>query len=152
MDFDLITTYSVEAIIKFLDDNNQVWDKDPDPNVHNAPNYKSINHKQNVKLDLLIDPIVKDLVNKFGGSVMQRSITLLPAQEDIREHVDEVSNLRRFHIPIKTNKDVIFYCGNNKINMRVGECWEFDYKKWHKVLNNGNTDRVHLMIDLAKVN
>lgn len=152
MDFELITKYSVESIIKFLDDNPQVWDKDPDPNVHNAPNYKSINHKQNLELDLLIDPIVEDLIDRFGGKLMQRSITLLPAHEDIREHTDEVSDLRRFHVAIKTNEEVIFYCGNSKINMKVGDCWEFDYKKWHKVLNDGNTDRVHLLIDLTKAN
>ena len=62
MDFDLITNYDVKPIINFLDNNPQLWDKDPDPNVHNAPNYKSINHKQSLDLDLLIDPIIEDRV------------------------------------------------------------------------------------------
>lgn len=150
MDFDLITNYDVKPIINFLDNNPQLWDKDPDPNVHNAPNYKSINHKQNPDLDLLVDPIVEDLVNIMGGKLIQRSITLLPAQEDIREHCDEVNDLRRFHLPITTNEDVIFYCGDSQINMKVGQCWEFDYKKWHKVLNNGTTHRIHLLVDLSK--
>jgi len=150
IDFELITNYNVESIIKFLDDRPQLWDKAPDPNVHDSPNYKSINHKHNIDLDLLIEPIVEDLISRFGGKPMQRSITLLPANENIREHADEVSDLRRFHIAIKTNEEVIFHCGNSQINIKVGECWEFDYKKWHKVLNNGKTDRIHLLVDLSK--
>ena len=150
MEFELITSYNVEAIINFLDQNPEVWDKESDSNVHNAPNYKSINHKHNPGLDLLTYPIVEDLINRFGGKMMQMSLTSLPAQEDIREHSDQVGGLRRFHVPIKTNDQTMFYCGDSKINMKVGECWEFDYKKWHKVLNNGSTDRIHLLIDLSK--
>lgn len=149
MDFELITNYNVENIIKFLDANPQVWDKEPDPYVHNAPNYKSINQKLYPELDSLISPIVRDLVNRYGGDAMQASITSLPFGENIRQHKDEVGGLRRFHIPIKTNNQVIFYCGESQINMLVGECWEFDYKKWHKVINNGTTDRIHLLIDLS---
>ena len=108
MDFDLITNYDVKPIINFLDNNPSLWDKDPDIDVHNAPNYKSLNHKYSPSLDLLIDPIVEDLVKIMGGKLVQRSITLLPAQEDIREHSDAVNDLRRFHIPITTNEDVIF--------------------------------------------
>ena len=149
MDFELITHYDVIEIVKFLDKNPQVWNKEPDPNVHNAPNYKSIKHKDYPELESLINPIIKDLVIKYGGNAMQASITSLPSQEDIRLHRDEASALRRFHIPIQTNDQVIFYCGNSAINMKVGECWEFNYKQWHKVVNSGTTDRIHLMVDLS---
>ena len=150
MDFDLVANYDAKDIVNFLDYNPQLWDKEPNQNIHNAPNYKSINHQDNLDLDLLIDPIIEDLVSKVGGRVIQRSISLLPAHEDIREHSDVVNGLRRFHMAIKTNDDVIFYCGNSQINMKVGQCWEFDYKKLHKVLNDGSSPRIHLLVDLSK--
>lgn len=148
MDLELIANYDVSEIILFLDNNPEVWDKDPDKNVHNSPNYKSLRNKEHPKLDSLVDIISIDLKKRSGGIIEQQSICLLPKGEDIREHVDEISGLKRFHVPIKTNNNVIFYCGESQVNMKVGECWEFDYKKRHKVLNNGKTDRIHLMVDI----
>lgn len=148
MDFELITNYDVSEIISFLKNNPKVWDRDPDKDVHDAPNYKSIHNKEYPELDKLIDIISIDLKRRCGGKIEQQSICSLPKNEDIREHADQVGGLRRFHIPIETNDEVIFYCGDSKINMKVGECWEFDYKKWHKVLNDGQTDRIHLLVDI----
>ena len=148
MDFQLITNYDVTEIIKFLDENPQIWDKSPNLGIDNSPNYKSINKEENQGLSITLDKIVRDLISRFNKDPEQVSITLLPAGEDIANHLDEVGALRRFHIPIKTNDQVIFYCGDSAINMKVGECWEFNYKQWHRVVNGGTTDRIHLMIDL----
>jgi len=55
----------------------------------------------------------------------------------------------RIHIPIVTNPDVIFHCGDQKIHMQAGECWIFDSWRRHKVVNSSDQDRVHLVIDTA---
>jgi len=55
----------------------------------------------------------------------------------------------RIHIPIVTNPQVIFYCGDQQIHMQAGECWIFDSWRRHKVINSSDQDRVHLVIDTA---
>lgn len=53
----------------------------------------------------------------------------------------------RIHIPITTSPDVLFYCGDECINMAQGDTWIFDTWRHHKVVNNSNASRVHLVLD-----
>ena len=55
----------------------------------------------------------------------------------------------RIHIPVITNSDVTFYCGDELINMKSGECWIFDSWRNHRVINAAGEDRIHLVIDTA---
>jgi hypothetical protein len=55
----------------------------------------------------------------------------------------------RIHIPVITNPDVIFYCGEEQINMKAGESWIFNAWCRHRVFNGGDKDRVHLVIDTS---
>ena len=55
----------------------------------------------------------------------------------------------RIHIPIVTNPNVIFHCGDQQVHMQAGECWIFDSWRRHKVVNSSDQDRVHLVIDTA---
>jgi len=54
----------------------------------------------------------------------------------------------RLHIPIKTNDEVYFYCGDETVNMKEGECWLMDNSELHGVINNGDDYRIHLVIDV----
>jgi len=53
----------------------------------------------------------------------------------------------RIHIPIQTNDQVQFHCGDKQIHMRSGECWVFDTWKIHRVSNPEPTPRIHLVCD-----
>ena len=53
----------------------------------------------------------------------------------------------RLHIPIVTDPKVIFHCGQRQVNMKEGESWIFNSWEKHKVVNNSNISRVHLVID-----
>ncbi|MEM9548823.1 MAG: aspartyl/asparaginyl beta-hydroxylase domain-containing protein [Bacteroidota bacterium] len=53
----------------------------------------------------------------------------------------------RLHIPIKTNPNVEFILGDVLLPMKPGECWYTNVNYEHSVVNRGNTDRVHLIID-----
>ena len=55
----------------------------------------------------------------------------------------------RIHIPIITDTEVIFHCDDKQVNMAAGETWIFDSWKHHKVVNQGKTNRVHLVIDTS---
>ena len=80
-----------------------------------------------------------------------RNVKLFKKTE-IPTHVDWANETlkvaRRIHIPIITNPDCIFIVGDDSINLKEGEIWEVNNdKKKHSVHNNGDEDRVHLLID-----
>ncbi|MDN5783039.1 MAG: sulfotransferase, partial [Luteimonas sp.] len=51
------------------------------------------------------------------------------------------------HVPIVTTPAVRFHCGDAEINMGAGECWIFDTWRRHGVVNTGDVDRIHLVMD-----
>jgi hypothetical protein len=99
----------------------------------------------------LIEPIIKDLESIHDGRRGRVLFTNLVKGEKIELHSDIGQYLgvaRRNHIPIITNKDVLFHVGEEIINMKEGECWEINNNKLHKVHNHSELDRVHLTIDI----
>lgn len=58
-------------------------------------------------------------------------------------------NRVRIHVPITTNPDVIFHCADKQVHMGRGECWIFDAWQKHRVANNSDETRVHLVFDTA---
>ena len=52
----------------------------------------------------------------------------------------------RIHIPIETNAAVRFLFNGEKVVMKPGACWYADFTLSHEVYNEGDTDRVYLMI------
>ncbi len=64
----------------------------------------------------------------------------------------EDGDLMRLHFPILTNDAVKFKCWHSKdrkeVVMREGECWYLDTRKPHEATNGGDSDRIHLVIDV----
>ena len=74
----------------------------------------------------------------------------LRAGGEVPQHVDSHYYWRthwRIHIPVITNPQVLFSCGGETIHMEPGECWLFDSFRWHRVVNGGTEQRVHLVLD-----
>jgi hypothetical protein len=87
------------------------------------------------------------------GEVLGRSrlMKLAPGCE-VSEHIDfnyHWYTRVRIHIPIATNPDVTFYCADESVHMRPGECWIFNSWCRHRVVNAGRQERIHLVIDAA---
>jgi hypothetical protein len=99
----------------------------------------------------LILPIIEDLEQKHDGKIGRVFLAKLPANKEITPHADWQEYLmvcRRNHIAITTNPSVDFSVGDETIHMETGACWEINNSKVHRVVNNGDTDRVHLIIDI----
>jgi hypothetical protein len=79
-------------------------------------------------------------------------ITNLRANSSIPKHTDNgkiFERAHRIHIPIKTNSDVVFHCGEMSINMKTDHAYEIaNASHMHGVDNNSDEDRHHLIIDL----
>src|SRR5437764_2706022 len=80
-----------------------------------------------------------------------RLMRLTPGSR-IKEHTDlELSvedGTARIHIPVTTNAGVEFYLNRTRIVMETGSAWYLRLSDPHSVYNKGNTDRVHMVIDL----
>jgi len=93
-----------------------------------------------------------------------RLMKLTPKGGELTRHTDQVDpesfntvgGLIRIHYPLITNDKVEFKVWSPRgikqtVNMKVGECWMLDTRKPHSVYNGGDSDRIHLVVDI-KVN
>lgn len=109
-----------------------------------------VNDSQSVMIDL-VSPIVKSLESIHDGKVGKCVFIKMPAHKSVGEHTDKrdyLGAVRRHHIAITTNESVLFFVNKEAKNMKVGECWEINNNLLHSVENNGDTERIHLMVDI----
>lgn len=116
----------------------------------------AINNKPFADTSLMKNfPSVQQLLNNLHCSTMSVRFLKLKAHSFIKEHRDTElafeNGEARIHFPIITNNLVEFYLDNELVKMNEGECWYINANLPHKVNNNSNEDRTHLVID-CKVN
>ena len=70
----------------------------------------------------------------------------------IADHSDDLEGgcQIRVHIPIVTNPKAMFREKGKPHHMAVGHAYEINPAKQHGVVNNGKTDRIHLMFNVLK--
>ena len=126
--------------------------------------------KSSVKVDTKLqyttlndEPVMKpinEILEKLPCTYERVRFMKLVAGKVIGKHSDKIDkdiesgNIVRIHVPIRTNKDVIFTLYENakdKIgkehNLKTGHFYYTDVSKPHAVRNNSNTDRIHLVVD-----
>lgn len=99
---------------------------------------------------------------KFFGSTPDRVrfMRLTKGKGELARHADitdkeagiQKGKVVRLHIPIYTNPKVIFNSWTHKgertvLNMSEGSLWYLDVRKPHTAVNQGDEDRIHLVID-----
>jgi hypothetical protein len=99
---------------------------------------------------LLAMPYAMQIMGEIGGVWGRSRLMGLRAGGEVPQHVDSHYYWRthwRIHIPVITNPQVLFSCGPETVHMKPGECWLFDSFRWHRVVNGGSEQRVHLVLD-----
>ena len=97
--------------------------------------------------------IINNKLKKIYGKgfIIRAILVLLKSNSKIDKHIDTGKSLsicHRVHIPIITNKDVLFEIDNEIKNLKEGEMWKINNsEKIHSVINISNTDRIHLIVD-----
>jgi len=97
-------------------------------------------------------PYHRQVMATFGEVLTRSRLMKLDAGCEVAEHVDfnyHWYSRVRMHIPVITNPAVMFYCGEEKVHMEAGDCWVFDNWRRHRVINESEEERIHLVIDLA---
>jgi hypothetical protein len=92
------------------------------------------------------------VLDALPGPLYAARLMRLGADSQIHEHSDHdlaaEMGMVRLHIPVRTNADVDFRLNGRRIVMAVGEVWYLRLADRHSVRNRGETDRVHLVVDI----
>ena len=102
---------------------------------------------------IALNEIQNNLTHIIGEGKIEVALLInLPKNKKILPHTDSghehFFKTKRIHIPIITNAKCNFTVGGEMVQMKVGEIWEIDNAyKVHSVNNDGDIDRIHLLID-----
>ena len=98
-------------------------------------------------------PIIEKIVRnhyKKGGSVIRAMVANLIKDGVIETHYDAAPSFavgHRIHVPLQTNDDVVFTIDDKPYKLNVGEAYELNNLLDHSVVNEGDSDRYHLIFD-----
>ena len=103
--------------------------------------------------------MVKDVVELVGKNFApyycsRAVIAKLPKGAKVKEHVDPglaFDLFHRFCWVIKTNPEAKMVIDGDEQHFSLGEIWEINNKLPHSAYNEGESDRIHLIFDLASV-
>ena len=101
-------------------------------------------------------PSIKKLLYSLPGKKHRvRFLEVKPGKKvfwhfDNGETIDnfDYSKNARFHMPIYTNKNVLFKISHEKLEWEEGKIYYGDFSFPHTIHNKSNENRVHLIIDL----
>lgn len=99
---------------------------------------------------LLACPYLQQVIASFGATVGRSRLMRLSGQAEVSRHFDQGyywADRVRVHVPIVTQPTVRFECGDAAVNMAAGECWIFDTWRMHRVINDADAPRIHLVVD-----
>ena len=107
---------------------------------------------------------IYDLLKEIGVNTEVyriRFMKLKGGEGTLGRHTDQVCSdtgvadgkLMRLHFPIFTNPEVKFKSWYSRdydeVVMKAGECWYLDTRKPHEARNGGESNRIHLVIDVV---
>lgn len=96
---------------------------------------------------------IPEVINRFPGQKNRIRFLRLRAGGEIFPHSDPMHQidpaLVRIHVPVQTNPQVAFCVHGIRLPMLPGETWFVDVRFRHSVHNEGDTDRIHLVLDVV---
>ena len=112
---------------------------------------KIVNEYFLLQFDELLNYLRKIVISLYPDGEFKRILLhKLFAGKNIIRHDDvghHMETSKRIHVPIITNDKVDFIVNDEVVNMKYGDIVEINNNLPHEVLNNSNSDRVHLIVD-----
>ena len=103
-------------------------------------------------------PHTRSVIDAFHTKVLRARLMKLKAGAVIKEHRDYAyfggqrwsfeRGRIRIHIPIITGANVLWMLSRKRIDMKAGEAWYVNVCMPHSVENRGDTDRIHLVLEV----
>lgn len=99
-------------------------------------------------------PYIKSIIDSWCCEKETIRLLALHPGSEIKPHRDLGCNYKdgtfRLHIPILTNNHVSFTVGGENLKLEPGTCWYIDFTAEHSIKNEGESVRVHLVIDALR--
>lgn len=96
--------------------------------------------------------LIMNLMAYVGGTRLGRvMINRIKPGGRIFPHADTPVHAEywsRHHICLQASPGVVFRCEDEQVFMAPGETWYFDNALEHEVVNNSNTDRISMVVDV----
>lgn len=95
-------------------------------------------------------PYLMQTIAALGVTAGRSRLMRLSGHAEVTRHADQGYywlDRVRVHVPLVTQPTVRFECGDAHVNMAAGECWIFDTWRQHRVLNDAEESRIHLVVD-----
>lgn len=93
----------------------------------------------------------QEVLNAFKCPLQAVRLMRLTVGSRIKQHTDydlrAEQGFARLHIPVVTNDGVDFRLNGERVILEAGECWYLRLSDPHSVDNQGQEDRVHMVID-----
>ena len=97
--------------------------------------------------------LIQNILNKYEFRPRRIRFSILRENKKITWHKDWDESIEygncRLHLPLIINNNCWGKLSHQFYNWLPGELWYGDYTFPHQVINNGNTDRVHLVLDFT---
>lgn len=102
-------------------------------------------------------PLLQEATTLYGyknGFYPKVMLAKIPAKGFIPPHID--GGIRGFaphkiHIPLQTNPDCFFFIEGEKFHLKQSVAYEVNNGKQHGVVNNGTTERIHLIFEYLDI-
>lgn len=98
-----------------------------------------------------LENIINILEKDANGKAVRIEFINMKPKSRIRTHKDRSDLLyvsRRYHIPIKTNPQVIFMSGKYSLHLKESHIYEINNINYHGVQNHSEENRIHLIVDI----
>lgn len=94
---------------------------------------------------------VREIEQLSGGAAQAVMINKLLPGKIVQPHTDEATGWRRYHLPLLTNAEAWWWDEEGgTVYMDYGYWWgPVNTSIMHQVGNGGNTDRIHLVVDVS---
>lgn len=97
------------------------------------------------------ESIIKELLDKFNCKPRRIRFSTLRKKKKIKWHRDWDESLNhgncRLHIPVSINNKCVSSLCHQKYKWQPGDLWYGDYSFPHQVVNSGDIDRLHIILD-----
>jgi hypothetical protein len=97
-------------------------------------------------------PYIRQILTSFGVVWGRSRLLRLAPGASVPPHADinyHWFTRVRLHIPVVTQPEVRFTCGDESVHMAAGEAWIFDNWRRHSVENPTPHERIHLVADTS---
>ena len=95
-------------------------------------------------------PHLRALLHTWNAPLGKTRISILEPGASVDVHVDidyYWKHRLRVHIVLQTNPQALFGCGKDILSLPAGQLWVSNNWAPHWISNNGNSNRIHIVVD-----